>query len=156
MVPTISSDALTRERGRRLAQSLLVYKGRRDAVIVATTPASFRVAEGVADVLRLPFDIFLVRTIAGGAVARGAYVPNTKALEAAGISLIAFVGAAKAEEQSIAELEASYRNGRTVARLTGNSIIVVDDGTSSPQDLLAAIVALRRHGINDIVVVTPL
>ena len=145
-----------RDAGLRLARSLLGYKGRRDVVIVATTPASLPIAEGVADVLRLPWDIFLVRTVAGGAVARGAYVPNAKALSAAGMSLIAFVEAANAEEQHIAELEASYRGDRSPARLTGTSVILVDDGASSVEDLVSAMTAIRRHGVNDIIVVSPL
>lgn len=147
---------MMREAGRSLAQSFLEYQGRRDAVIVATTPGSFPIAEGVADVLRVPFDIFLVRTISGGAVARGAYVPNAKALATEGISLIAFVAAATIEEQQIIESEAAYRGTRTPARLTGANILLVDDGASTPLELLTAITALRRHGIGDIIVVTPL
>jgi predicted phosphoribosyltransferase len=149
-------DTLMREAGRRLAQALLRYKGRRDAVIVATTRESLPIAQGVADVLRVPFDIFLVRTITGGAVARGAWVPNTKALAAAGMSLIGFVEAARAEEQRIVELEASYRGASAAARLTSANILLVDDGASSPEDLLSAITALRRHGVGEIIVVTPL
>jgi predicted phosphoribosyltransferase len=151
------------DAGRSLAQSLLPYKARRDVIVVATTPASLSIAQGTAEVLEVPFDIFLVRAITvpgyegvvAGAVARGAYVPHAKAVRDASISLIAFVDAAKAQEQRIERLEASYRTGPRPLTLTSATIILVDDGNSSPEDLLTAITALRRHGINEVLVVAP-
>jgi len=158
----MGEDALV-VAGRSLAQSLLAYRGRRDVAIVAISAASLSIAQGVADVLNVPFDIFLVRAVRvpghhiaiAGAVARGAYVPNGKTMRDRSISLMAFVDAAKAEEDAIVELEASYRSGRGPVALTGVTVILVDDGASSADDLVTAITALRRHWINEVLVVAP-
>lgn len=149
--------------GRLLAQSLLAYRNRRDAIIVAITPSSLPIAQGVAAALNVSFDIFLVRKITvpgyadviAGAVARGAYVPSAKTMRDAGISLMAFVDAAKAAERDIEATEETYRDGRKAASLTGTSVILVDDGASSPDELLTAITAIRRHGITGIIVIAP-
>ena len=150
-------------KGHRLAQSLLPYRARRDVVILSIAPQSFAIAEGVAEVLAVPFDIFLVHEIGvpdrenviAGAVARGAYVPYGKALTSAGISLSAFVDAANIEEERIATLEMHYRGSRAALGLTGTTVILVDDGASSERELLTAMTAIRRHGINGIIVVAP-
>lgn len=152
------------DAGRNLAQALLAYKGRRDVVVIGLTDRSLRIAEAVAGALNLTYDIFLVRKISvpghedviAGAVARGAYLPSSKALGVAGISLVSFVNAAKLAEEEITQLEATYRDGRRASTLAGTTILLVDEGTSSVEDLLTAVTALRRHGIADIVIVSPL
>lgn len=158
----MANDALF-AAGRTLARSLLEYQGRRDAVILAITSPALLIAQGASDVLNVPFDIFLVRKVTvadhdgviAGAVARGAYVPSAKVMRETGFSLIAFVDAAKTEEQDIAAVEESYRDGARPVTLTGKTVILVDDGTSSPEDLLTAMTAIRRHGITGILVVAP-
>lgn len=148
--------------GSSVAQEFLAYRARRDVVVLGITPKAFAIASNVADVLKVPSDIFLVRDIAAndesvvGSVARGAYVPNAKGLAAAGISLSAFVETANREEAAIVTLETEYRHGRPPVPLTGTTIILVDDGTSGERELLTAMTAIRRHGINGIIVVTPL
>ncbi len=149
--------------GNLLAQSLLDYRARRDIVVLAIAPASFSIAQDVGKILGVPFDIFLVHEIGvpgredmvAGAVARGAYIPYAKALASARISLSAFVDAAKLEEDTIAMLEAGYRSGRAPPSLAGTTVILVDGGTSSEADLLTAMTAIRRHGVNGIIAVAP-
>lgn len=152
------------EAGRRVAQALLDFKGRRDVVVVAISPAGALVADGLAEVLELPIDIFLTRRVgipgyedvSMGTVSRGAYLPDQKALGSAAISLSSFVEAATIEEENVNRIEADYRGGRQASTLTGSTVIVVDEGATDAKDILTSTSALRRHGVGDIVVAIPL
>lgn len=164
MQPDAARYTDRKEAGRRLAQSLLTFKRRPDVVILATSPAGALVADGVAEVLEVPVDIFLMRKvgipgyegITMGTVARGAYLPDENVLRDAAISPSSFFEAAKVEEENLNRMEAFYRGGRPPSTLTGATAIVVDEAATSLPDVLTSISALHRHGVGDIVVAMPL
>ena len=152
-----------REAGRELGQQLLAYKGRPDVIVLSVSRGGILVADGIAEVLEAPLDMFCIRTvgvpgyegISMGTVARAKYLPKQDVITHAGMSMQSFLAAASAEQKELDRLEASYRNGRPALNLAGRTVIVVDEGLPADSALPAAIEALHRHGVAEIVIAVP-
>jgi len=152
-----------REAGRELAQRLLQYKGRPDVVVLSVSRGGALIADAIAEVLEAPLDMFCIRTvgvpgyegITMGTVARAAYLPDKAVIEHAGISMQTFLAAASAEQQELDRHEAFYRSGRPAQKITGRTVILVDEGLTNESHIPAAVEALHRHGAGGVVVAVP-
>jgi putative phosphoribosyl transferase len=152
------------EAGRALATKLLAYANRPDVVVLGLPRGGVPVAFEVAQALRAPLDVYVVRKLgvpgneelAMGAVASGGVVVvNSEVVDALGISEDVIVAAARVEMAEIVRRERLYRNGRPAPELTGRTVILVDDGVATGSTMVAAAAALRRRGPKSVVIATP-
>lgn len=151
--------------GRRLAKALAEYKGR-NAVVLALPRGGVPVAAEVAAALDAPLDLILVRKIgvptqpelAMGAVVDGTapiVVRNEDVIELSGTTADEF----KAEcERQLAEIERRrqlYIGERARADVSGQVVIVIDDGIATGATTRAALQAIRNRKPKELVLAIP-
>ncbi len=122
------------------------------AIVLGLPRGGVPVAFEVAQALRLPLDVFVVRKLgvpgqeelAMGAVASGGLVVvQADVVRAFGISQETMDAAAARERGEIARREALYREGRPPVRVEGRTVILIDDGLATGSTMRAAVRALR-------------
>ena len=110
------------------------------------------VAFEVARELHLPLDVFVVRKLgvpgreelAMGAIASGgAVVIQSEVMSAYRIGQETIDAVAARERLEIERREAAYRTGRPPLRLSGSTVILIDDGLATGSTMKAAARALR-------------
>lgn len=141
-----------RHAGRVLAHALRDIPDIRDAVVLALPRGGVPVGFEVAQALRLPLDIFMVRKLgvpseeelALGAVAGGGIVVlNQPVIRAFAIRQETIDSLVKRETAEIQARAASYRGTPPPILLEGRAVILVDDGLATGSTMRAAIRALR-------------
>jgi putative phosphoribosyl transferase len=152
------------EAGRLLAGKLRQYAGQERAIILALPRGGVPVAWQIADRLRLPLDVLLVRKLglpdqpelAMGAIASGGIrVLNEEVLSRYGISEDVIAEITAREQRELERREQIYRGGLPSLSVQGKIVIVVDDGVATGSTVLVAIAALRRMGAARIIVAAP-
>ncbi|HEY8320177.1 MAG TPA: phosphoribosyltransferase [Candidatus Baltobacteraceae bacterium] len=153
-----------REAGRLLADSLIRYANRTDAIVLALPRGGVPVAYEIATALGLPLDVFVVRKIgvphhpelAMGAVASGGvHVINRSVVDALGITRDEFLATLQKEAMELARRRIVYRDDRPEPQLRGAIVILVDDGLATGSTMQVAVEALRRLAPGQIVVAVP-
>ncbi|HEV3226866.1 MAG TPA: phosphoribosyltransferase family protein [Acidimicrobiales bacterium] len=136
-----------------------------DGVVLGLPRGGVPVAREVADALRLPLDVFVVRKVGApgqpelalGAVASGgSLVRNEDIIRQLGVDparLDAIITATRAE---VDDRDRTYRGLRAPIDVDGRTAIVVDDGLATGATMRAAIAALRDLGVRDVVVAVPI
>src|SRR5918997_5519092 len=128
------------EAGRLLAGHLREYADRSDVIVLALPRGGVPVAFEVAEELRAPLDVFVVRKLgvpgqeelAMGAIATGGVrVANEEVLRHLRISAEALEAAAAREAPELERREREYRGGRPAPELRGRTVIIVDDGLAT-------------------------
>jgi|SRR5581483_1038935 len=141
-----------REAGQLLARALELFRERSDVVVLALPRGGVPVAYEVAQELKLPLDIFIVRKLgvpgqeelAMGAVASGGTtVVNQSILEDLAISDEEIKAIAERERREIDRREREYRNGYRAVQVEGRTAILIDDGLATGASMRAAARALR-------------
>jgi predicted phosphoribosyltransferase len=152
------------DAGRRLAEGLTRYAGRSDVVVLGLPRGGVPVAYEVAQALKVPLDVFLVRKLgvpgheelAMGAIASGgARVLNPEVLIAGRLTEEEVERVAARERERLERQEEIYRGSRPSRQLAGTTVILVDDGLATGATMRAAIQALRSGGVARIVVAVP-
>ncbi|WP_165225700.1 phosphoribosyltransferase [Aquisphaera insulae] len=152
------------EAGRVLAEGLTAYAGRADAIVLALPRGGVPVAFEVAQALRLPLDVFLVRKLgvpdqeelAMGAVASGdVLVINDELVRSLRVPRDEVEAVILRERQELHRREQVYRAGRPSPDLKAKTVILVDDGLATGSTMRAAVRALRGLGPARIVVAVP-
>ncbi len=140
------------DAGRRLAEKLRQYAGRKGVVVVALPRGGVVLGRIVADALKAPLDIVVPRKIGapgneeyaiGALTESGHAVWNEQERAAAGE---AYVG--KAVEKQLAEARRRldlYRAGLPPRDLAGRTVIIVDDGIATGYTNRAAIATVRSE-----------
>jgi predicted phosphoribosyltransferase len=150
--------------GRALAGSLTAYAGRPDAIVLGLPRGGVPVAFEVARELGVRFDIFLVRKLgapgqeelAMGAIASGGIVViNDEVVEALRIPWDLVETEIVRERMELSRRELLYRRGRKLLDVTGQVVIMVDDGLATGSTMRAAVRALRRKAPASIIVAVP-
>jgi putative phosphoribosyl transferase len=153
-----------RDAGRALAQTqkLQQYNDRDDVLVLALPRGGVPVAFEVAQALRAPLDIFIVRKLgipgheeyAMGAIATGGVrVMNP---QAAGLVPEAAIEAvARREQQELERRERLYRGDRSPPEIAGRTVILVDDGLATGSTMRAAALAVRQQNPKRVVVAVP-
>jgi predicted phosphoribosyltransferase len=152
------------EAGRKLSESLLAYKGRKDTLILALPRGGVPIAFEIAKALSLPLDVLLVRKLgvpgheelAMGAIAWGdiCYINQSiaKYLDTPKDTLNRII---EKERNELLLRNELYRNNSTPPKIKGKTIIVVDDGIATGSTMRVAIAALQQAEARRIVVAVP-
>ncbi len=152
------------EAGKHLATKLLSYKDRPDVLVLALPRGGVPVAFEVAQALRVPLDIFLVRKLgvpgheelAMGAIATGGVrVLNEDTVAYLRISEHIIDAIAAEELKELRRREVAYRGNHPEPDVKGKTVILVDDGLATGSTIRAAAQALRRQQPGRIVVAVP-
>src|SRR5947209_8819472 len=143
------------DAGRVLAGYLAAYAGRNDVIVLALPRGGVPVAFEVAQALRAPLDVFIVRKLgvpgheelAMGALASGGVrVLNDDVVDRLGIPERMIDAVTTDEARELQRREQLYRGDRPPIDVGGKIVILVDDGLATGSTMRAAVAALRRQG----------
>ena len=152
------------DAGTRLAAALEMYRGRDDVIVLGLARGGLPVAFEVARVLGLPLDVFAVRKLgapgqeelAMGAIATGGLrVLNEDVIRALALEPPEIERAVKRESAELERRERTYRQGRPQHSLAGKTVLLVDDGLATGSSMEVAVMAVRSHDPERIVVAVP-
>jgi putative phosphoribosyl transferase len=152
------------EAGQLLAEKLLDYVGRDDVIVLGLPRGGVPVAFEVANRLRVPLDVFIVRKLgvpgfeelAVGAIASGGVrVLNEDVARALPNSEEVIESVTARETAELERREQTYRDGRPAPELRERTVILVDDGLATGATMRAAVAALRERDVARIVVAAP-
>jgi putative phosphoribosyl transferase len=153
-----------REAGRILAPLLRKYADSDDVLVLALPRGGVPVGFEVAQALRAPLDVFIVRKLgvpghdelAMGAIATGGVrVLNDDVVISLELEPEIIDAVAVREEKELARRERLYRGARPVPDVHGRTVILIDDGLATGSTMRAAVAALRKQRPARIVVAVP-
>ena len=152
------------EGGRFLAKKLVQYANDPSVVVLALPRGGVPVAYEVAQTLKAPLDVFVVRKLgipgfkecAMGAIASGGIrVLNDNVISYLRMP-VEVVDEITAEEfTELERRERVYRGTHAPVDVTGQTVIIVDDGLATGSTMRAAVKALRKKNPKKIVVAVP-
>lgn len=154
-----------REAGKQLARKLQLYADHPNTIILALVHGGIPVAYEIASNLRLPLDVFLVRSIgvpnnnelAMGVIASGGVrIVDYDVVNYLHIPDEVFNEASQREKRELELRERQYRGSLPMITLQGKTVILVDDGLTTDATLKAAIIALQNHHPARVVVTLPI
>ena len=152
------------DAGRALAGALAPWAGRSDVVVLGLPRGGVVVAKEVADALRAPLDVWVVRKLglpdnpelAIGAIARGGVrVLNEEMIRELGVPADVLAAVAAAEGLELERRERTYRGDQPFPDLAGKTAILVDDGFATGSTMRAAVAAVRTLAPARVVVAVP-
>jgi predicted phosphoribosyltransferase len=153
------------DAGRRLAKALAPYKKERP-VVLALPRGGVPVAAEVATALDAPLDLILVRKIGvpfQPELAMGAVVDGVKPVIVRNEEVIQLSGVSEADfnairDEQLAEIERRrklYLGDRPNPKVSGRTVIVVDDGIATGATTRAALHAIRMRKPSKLVLAVP-
>ena len=153
-----------REAGKELAEALQIYRGKKNVLVLGLPRGGVPVAWEVAEALRAPLDVFVVRKLgaprwpelAVGALASGGLVIlNDEVVRSLRISDEQLGEVTERETEELNRREAAYRDGRGPLEPAGKIVILVDDGIATGASMIAATRAIRAANPAEIVIAVP-
>ena len=153
-----------KEAGKLLAELLMEYASRPNTIVLALPRGGVPVAFEVAQTLRLPLDVLLVRKLgvpgqeelAFGAIASGGAVfINNALVNGLRLSDAVVDKIIERERGVLAERDRLYRGSRPPIDLSGKTVIIIDDGLATGATMRVAIGAVKRHKPGKVVVAVP-
>ena len=149
------------EAGQILAKALAQYKGK-DAVVCALPRGGVGIGYEVAKFLQAPLDIVVTRKIAHPENPEYAICAvDEKGFRICDSEAARFVDQEWLERETLRQTEEAlrrievYRKGRKPEKLSGKTVILVDDGIATGLSMRAAIKRVRRENPKEIIVATP-
>lgn len=152
------------EAGQFLAEKLTGYANRADVVVLALPRGGVPVAYEVANRLKAPLDVFVVRKLgvpgqeelAMGAIASGGVrVLNPDVLSYVRIHEAIIDQITEFETSELKRRERLYRGNRPPLEVKGKTVIIVDDGLATGSSMRAAVKALRQKHPKKVIVAVP-
>jgi predicted phosphoribosyltransferase len=162
MMPVAFRDRT--QAGQMLARRLAGLVGRADLLVLALPRGGVPVAFEVAQALKAPLDVFVVRKLgvpgheelAMGAVASGGtYVLNQELIGALDIPRHEIEAVATRELRVVARQERTFRGDRGPPEVRGRTVLLVDDGIATGATMKVAIAALKRQSPARLIVAVP-
>jgi predicted phosphoribosyltransferase len=153
-----------REAGAYVANHLTRFANRDDVVVLALPRGGVPVAYEVAQMLRAPLDVFVVRKLgmpgheefAMGAIASGGVrVLNEDAVTWYRPSAATIDQVTRIERAELERRERAYRDGRPPVSVDGCVAILIDDGLATGSTMRAAVLAVRRLNPSRVIVAVP-
>ena len=150
------------DAGRQLGSALPPVG--RDALVLALPRGGAPVAREVATALGVELGLFLVRKLgvpgreelAMGALASGGVrILNDEVIRYAGITEAELERVTEAEQRELERRERLYQVGRNPLRMSGRTVILVDDGLATGATMRAALRAVRSRGAERVIVAVP-
>lgn len=152
------------EAGIELARELIAYRNDPDTIVLALPRGGVVVAFEIAETLRLPLDIILVRKIGAPhneeyAVGALAY-PDTIVLHEGLIHRLHLSHEAideiiAREERELLRRNELYRRGQPQPNVRNRTVIIVDDGIATGSNMQAAIKSIREQKPAKIIIAVP-
>ena len=151
------------DAGRQLALRLTHLQDQ-DVVVLGLPRGGVPVAAEVANALRAPLDVIVVRKLgvpvqpelAMGAIGEGgARVVNTDIVSRAGIDEKVLSDVEAAERAQLEERVNRYRKGSARIDLTGRTAVIVDDGLATGSTARAACQVARQLGAASVILAVP-
>lgn len=152
------------EAGRILAGKLTTYVDQSNVIVLALPRGGVPVAFEVAQALRAPLDVFLVRKLglpgheelAMGAIASGGVrVLNEEVVRVVQVPEDVLETVAATEQHELERRERLYRGDRPPLDVHGKMVVLVDDGLATGASMRAAVAALRQMRPARIIVAVP-
>lgn len=152
------------EAGRLLAQRLKNYEDDARVLVLGLMRGGVVVAHEVATAIEAPMDVFLVRKVgvpghpevAMAALGSGGVrVLNDALIQRLGISQAQIDKATAAEETELNRREELYRRHKPPLDLTGETVILVDDGLATGATMRAAVRAMKAQNTASVIVAVP-
>ncbi|MFI6978962.1 phosphoribosyltransferase family protein [Embleya sp. NPDC050154] len=153
------------DAGRKLAEYLAPLPvANQDVIVLGLARGGMPVAAQVADALRAPLDVCLVRKLGvpsqpelgmGAVAEEGVVVLNDHVVRASGISRAALEGIERRERELLERRARRYRGERPPVELGGRTVVVVDDGIATGSTARAACRAVRDRGAARVVLAVP-
>lgn len=153
-----------KQAGELLAHRLRDYAGDKNAIVLALPRGGVPVGYMVAQSLKLPLDIFLVRKIgmpgheefAIGAIASGGTrFLQDDVIRMYDISPRVIDTVVEGELLELERREKLYRADRQPLNLQGRVVILVDDGLATGSTMKAAAIAVRKAGPAKLIIAVP-
>jgi predicted phosphoribosyltransferase len=152
------------EAGRFVASRLNHYRGHPQAIVLGLARGGVVVGYHVAQELKLPLEVFVVRKlgvpgreeVAMGAIApHGVRVINREVIRQLSIGEESIALAAATEQKELERREALYRGDRLFPGLADRIAILVDDGIASGASMLAAVRSVKSMRPSRLVIAVP-
>jgi putative phosphoribosyl transferase len=149
--------------GYALATRLTEYQGLPDVVVLGLPRGGVPVAFEVAQVLRAPLDVLIVRKIGApgqpefalGAIASGGVFVLNDDVPASLVDTAEVASTLEAERRELERRDRLYRAGKTPLALAAKRVVLVDDGAATGSSMLAAVRAARQLGAGQVIVALP-
>ncbi len=152
------------EAGRILADELSRYHNDPTALILALPRGGVVVGYQLSLALHIPLDVFITRKIGapgnpeyaiGAVTETGSHYLNQEAISSFDISRHELDRLIHVQVQEIARRKDLYRQGRPLTRLTGRTLLLVDDGIATGSTFMASALAIRSLQPRHLVGVIP-
>jgi predicted phosphoribosyltransferase len=152
------------DAGRFLASKLNHFANLADVIVVGLPRGGVPVAYEVAQKLKAPLDLLVVRKLgvpgheelAMGAIASGGVcLLNQDVLSHLGIPQDIIDLVIESEQRELERRERDYRQNHPPLKLRGQTVIVVDDGLATGASMHAAVTAIRQKQPKKIIVAVP-
>jgi putative phosphoribosyl transferase len=151
------------QAGRELGVALDRYRDDPSVIVLGLPRGGVPVAFEVADALRAPLDVFVVRKLglpgheefAMGAIASGNVRVMNPDVATFGVPPAAIEAVAAREREELDRREILYRGHRAPLRVDDRTAILVDDGLATGSTMLAAATAVKLQHPRRVVVAVP-
>ncbi len=152
------------QAGRFLASLLLGYKDRDDVLVLALPRGGVPVGHEVAQALRAPLDVLVVRKIGipgypelgiGALAVGGVEAISEEAVRYYGVDVEMLHRTIEEEREELGRRERLYRDDLPFPAVRGKIVILVDDGLATGSTMEAAVESVSGHGAAKVVVAVP-
>jgi len=149
------------EAGRLLAEKIKEYKENKDAIILALPRGGVEVGFEIAKALKIPMDLIITRKIGhpqNPEFAIASVDPDgrvTKTFEAVTVDPVYIRKESEKQKEEIKRRLVEYRGKKPPLNVSGQTVILVDDGIATGLTTLSAISYLKHQNPKEIILVTP-
>ncbi|MBM4464246.1 MAG: phosphoribosyltransferase [Chloroflexi bacterium] len=152
------------EAGQLLARVLIFLKGKQDVIVLGIPRGGVVVAAEVAKAIGAPLDVYITRKIGApynpelaiGAIAgSGEVVLDAGLIGSLGVSPEYVQDETERQRREIERRLRKYRGDQPAQELEGKTVLLVDDGIATGATTLAAIRALKKQKLAELILAVP-